>query len=348
MKMMIEKGEISCALHMERGVLSQVGEEIRKAVSGNKIAVIMEEKAGLLYGDRMREILEKEGFSIRFIIPSAEEGLDRLREICDEFSDFSLSADDGILVISGNDILGPAGFAAATWRGGIPLFYLPSNLSAQLGCPVDGKVYLPVSTGERISITAPLRGIFIDPDILARQPVRHIHEGLAEAVRIGVAGDYELFEILESVKEEEDIRLHMDEILLHVLLLKKGAAEEGGEALLRLSFGSALQKAVEDYFEGSTFTEGEALSLGMYLLTKNTENMGITEKGTADRLFQVLHRLALPTSITIPAEDLISSIRKEERGGKIYLPVLKKIGKADVLSMKPSELADCIERGNYE
>lgn len=348
MRVMIEEGGISCALHMERGILSHVGAEIRKTICGKKMAVIMEEKAGFLYGDRLKEILEKEGLFVRFIIPSAEEGLERLHEIYDEFSDFALSADDGILVFSGMDGMGTAGFAAATWREGVSLFFIPSTLSAQLGCPLDGKVYLPVSKGERISIIAPIQGIFIDPDLLSRQPVRHIHEGLAEAVRYGAAGDYELFEILEQVKEEEDIRLHMDEILLHVLLLKKGAAEEGGAALLRLSFGSALQKAVEDYFEGSTFTEGEALSLGMYLLTKNTENMGITEKGTADRLFQVLHRLALPTSITIPAEDLISSIRKEERGGKISLPVLKKIGKADVLSMKPSELADCIERGNYE
>lgn len=343
MKIEIESGDISCALHMERGLLSHVGEEMKNMLFGRKVAVIMDERAGLLYGEKVREILEERGFSIRFILPSSEGAMDILSEIYDEFSDFGLSSDDGILVLSGGESLGEAGFAAATWRDGVPLFFLPSSLSAQLGCPMDGKVHLPLSGGkEEISITAPVRGIFIDPDLLSEEKVRHIHEGLAEAVRCGAAGDYELFEILESLNSEEDIRLHMEEILLHVLLVKAGAVNEGGEKRACLSFGSIMERAVEEYFEGSTFTKGEALSLGMCLLTKRTEDMGITEKGTADRLMQVLHKLALPTAIGLPAKDVISSVRKNAKRGKISLPVLQKTGKAEMRTIDISEIKEYI------
>ena len=69
--------------------------------------------------------------------------------------------------------------------------------------------------------------------------------------------------------------------------------------------------------------------------------MGLTEKGTASRLIRVLRKLSLPTSIGVPAEELIPQIMhdKKRRGKKITLVVLKKIGACELLPISTDDLS---------
>ena len=57
-------------------------------------------------------------------------------------------------------------------------------------------------------------------------------------------------------------------------------------------------------------------------------------------MFRAVHHLSLPTSIAVPALELIPQIMhdKKRRGGEITLVVLDKIGKAHLLKVKTSEL----------
>ena len=189
-----------------------------------------------------------------------------------------------------------------------------------------------------------LSGVFIDPDLLKTLPTRYVHDGLAEAVKYGCIGDRELFEIFEALETEEDLEKHIEEIILHSVLQKTRVVEEDefdtGKRQV-LNFGHTIGHAVERYFHYSTFTHGEGVAIGMSLLTEQTEKMGLTEKGTASRLIRVLHKLSLPTSIGVPAEDLIPQIMhdKKRRGKKITLVVLKKIGEAELLTISTDELS---------
>ena len=107
-----------------------------------------------------------------------------------------------------------------------------------------------------------------------------------------------------------------------------------------LNFGHTIGHAIERYFNYSTYTHGEGVAIGMCLLTEQTERLGITEKGTAERVIRAVHHLSLPTSIAVPALELIPQIMhdKKRRGGEITLVVLDKIGKAHLLKVKTSEL----------
>ena len=75
--------------------------------------------------------------------------------------------------------------------------------------------------------------------------------------------------------------------------------------------------------------------------------MGLTEKGTADRLIRVLHKLSLPTSIGVPAEELIPLAMhdKKRRGKEITLVVLKKIGACELVTVPTDELSRYIVTG---
>lgn len=163
-------------------------------------------------------------------------------------------------------------------------------------------------------------------------------------MKYGCIGDRELFEIFESLETEADLDSHMEEIILHSVLQKTRVVEEDEfDNGLRqtLNFGHTIGHAVERYFHYSTFTHGEGVAMGMSLLTEQTEKMGLTEKGTASRLIRVLRKLSLPTSIGVPAEELIPQIMhdKKRRGKKITLVVLKKIGACELLPISTDDLS---------
>ena len=135
----------------------------------------------------------------------------------------------------------------------------------------------------------------------------------------------------------------MEEIILRSVIQKKKFVEEDrydNGSRQMLNFGHTIGHAIERYFNYSTYTHGEGVAIGMCLLTEQTERLGITEKGTAERVIRAVHHLSLPTSIAVPALELIPQIMhdKKRRGGEITLVVLDKIGKAHLLKVKTSEL----------
>lgn len=301
-----------------------------------------------LYGERIRKVLTEAGFDVRVIaIPAGEasKNMKVLSDVYDALSEFNMSRSDALVTLSGGVPGDLGGFAAATYMRGIPFFQIPTTILAQIDSSVGGKVAVDLPSGKNLAgaFYQP-KGVFIDPDLLKTLPTRYVHDGLAEAVKYGCIGDRELFEIFESLETEEDLEKHIEEIILHSVLQKTRVVEEDefdtGKRQV-LNFGHTIGHAVERYFHYSTFTHGEGVAIGMSLLTEQTEKMGLTEKGTASRLIRVLHKLSLPTSIGVPAEDLIPQIMhdKKRRGKKITLVVLKKIGEAELLTISTDELS---------
>ena len=344
----VNLGKDSYEIEIERGLLDRVGEKIRSLTKAEKIAVITDDHVEPLYGERIRKVLTEAGFDVRVIaIPAGEasKNMKVLSDVYDALSEFNMSRSDALVTLSGGVPGDLGGFAAATYMRGIPFFQLATTILAQIDSSVGGKVAVDLPSGKNLAgaFYQP-KGVFIDPDLLKTLPTRYVHDGLAEAVKYGCIGDRELFEIFESLETEEDLEKHIEEIILHSVLQKTRVVEEDefdtGKRQV-LNFGHTIGHAVERYFHYSTFTHGEGVAIGMSLLTEQTEKMGLTEKGTASRLIRVLHKLSLPTSIGVPAEDLIPQIMhdKKRRGKKITLVVLKKIGEAELLTIPTDELS---------
>lgn len=350
----VDLGKDSYTIEIERGLLDRVGGKIRALTKADKIAVITDDHVAPLYGERLSHTLEAEGFETRIIaIPAGEasKNLKVLSDVYDAMSEFGMSRSDAVVTLSGGVPGDLGGFAAATYMRGIPFFQIPTTILAQIDSSVGGKVAVDLPSGKNLAgaFYQP-KGVFIDPDLLQTLPARYVHDGLAEAVKYGCIGDAELFEIFESLKTEKDLEDHMEEIILHSVLQKTRVVEEDefdtGKRQI-LNFGHTIGHAIERYFHYSTFTHGEGVAIGMSLLTEQTEKLGLTEKGTADRLIRVLHKLSLPTSIGVPAEELIPLAMhdKKRRGKEITLVVLKKIGACELVTVPTDELSRYIVTG---
>lgn len=350
----VNLGKDSYTIEIERGLLDKVGGKIRALTKADKIAVITDDHVAPLYGERITHVLEKEGFETRIIAIEAGEASKNLKVLSDVYeamSEFGMSRSDAVVTLSGGVPGDLGGFAAATYMRGIPFFQIPTTILAQIDSSVGGKVAVDLPSGKNLAgaFYQP-KGVFIDPDLLKTLPARYVHDGLAEAVKYGCIGDAELFEIFESLQTEKDLEDHIEEIILHSVLQKTKVVEEDefdtGKRQI-LNFGHTIGHAIERYFHYSTYTHGEGVAIGMSLLTEQTEKMGITEKGTASRLIRVLRKLGLPTSIGVPAEELIPLAMhdKKRRGKEITLVVLKKIGDCELLTVPTDELSRYIVTG---
>lgn len=348
-KVNLEKDSYSVII--ERGLLDTLGERIRPLTKAEKIAVITDDHVESLYGERARKSLEQAGFEVKIIaIPAGEESknISVLAGVYDALTGFGMSRSDAVVTLSGGVPGDLGGFAAATYMRGVDFFQVPTTILAQIDSSVGGKVAVDLPGGKNLAgaFYQP-KGVFIDPDLLKTLPVRYIHDGLAEAVKYGCIGDEELFELFESMETEADLEKHMEEIILRSVLQKARVveADERDNGLRQiLNFGHTIGHAVEKYFRYSTYTHGEGVAIGMALMTDRTEKLGITEKGTAERLRAVLRKLHLPTTVPVPAESLIPAVLqdKKRRGSRITLVMLPQIGKAALKTVDTAELPQYI------
>ena len=74
--------------------------------------------------------------------------------------------------------------------------------------------------------------------------------------------------------------------------------KDTGERML-LNFGHTLGHAIETYYNFKKFTHGEAVAIGMYEISKLAENKGLTEKGVAEDIKEILVQYGLPYEVEI-------------------------------------------------
>ncbi len=104
----------------------------------------------------------------------------------------------------GGGVLGDlGGFAAASYKRGIPFVQMPSTLLSMVDSSVGGKLGVDFPTPD--GLIKNLVGAFyqpglvlIDPGLLKTLPLRELRAGLAEVVKTAVLFDAALFKRLEA------------------------------------------------------------------------------------------------------------------------------------------------------
>jgi 3-dehydroquinate synthase len=136
----------------------------------------------------------------------------------------------------------------------------------------------------------------------------------------------------------------MDELVYICCSIKAAVVEmdelDRGERML-LNFGHTFGHAVEQYYNYEKFTHGEAVAMGMVEITKRSEEMGLTEEGTAKAIAEVLKKYNLPYEIPVKdKKELFEAIKLDKKfiGDSISLILLNKPGDAFIRKVKGEEL----------
>ncbi|MBR1590513.1 MAG: 3-dehydroquinate synthase [Acidaminococcaceae bacterium] len=344
----VDLGTKSYDIEIERGILGRLGETIKKLLpKAEKAAVITDSHVGPLYAAVLQQTLENAGFAVTVLTFTAGEeskNLTTLGTLYDGLAEAGLTRSDMVIALGGGVTGDMGGLAAATFLRGIAFVQIPTSLLATVDSSVGGKVAIDLSSGKNLvgAFYQP-KAVFIDPDLLQTLPVRYLHDGLAEVIKYGCIRDKGLFEKLEKLEDDTDLLVHADEIIEICCTIKARIVErdefDTGERML-LNFGHTLGHAVEKTFHFDTYSHGEGVGIGMVLLTRRSEALGLTEPGTADKIECLLRKFNLPSTVQMGQEDFLkaTALDKKKRGSQLTLILLKTIGESFLQKVKFSDL----------
>ncbi|MDW8800436.1 3-dehydroquinate synthase [Clostridium sp. A1-XYC3] len=344
----IELKENSYSIYIERNIFNKVGDYLDEHYKNRKIAIITDNNLEKLYGKNFKEILEKRGFNTKIIsVKPGEESksIDTLKEIYEKLSNFRLGREDLIIALGGGVVGDLGGFAASTYLRGVPYIQIPTSLLAQVDSSIGGKVAVDLPWGKNLigSFYHP-RAVFIDPELLKTLHKRFFHDGLAEVIKYGCIRDESIIFQLLNFKDDKELLDNIDTLILKCCSIKKSVVEldekDFGDRML-LNFGHTLGHAVEKYFSYKEYTHGEAVAIGMAEITRKSEKLQITEKGSSKLVEEVLEKYELPYKAPLmDREEIFKAIAldKKNSGENINLILLRKMGEGMIRKVKVDEL----------
>ena len=331
MKIINVKTDDRYNVYIERGILSQTGKYVREVSNAVRAAIISDSNVAPIYAEIVEKSLMDNGFETSLFVFKAGEERKRLSTIEQMYAHFfenDITRSDIVVALGGGVTGDMAGFAAASYLRGIDFVQIPTSLLAQVDSSVGGKTGVDLSVGKNLvgAFKQP-KTVLIDPDTLDTLPKKFFNDGMGEVIKYGCIRSRSLFERLER----EEARKFIDDIIYECISIKSLVVEhdalDTGERAI-LNFGHTFGHALEKLYNYSGITHGEAVGLGAYLITKITENKGITEAGSADRIYKLLKKYDMTTSTEFCLDDIVKATRgdKKSSGKGISFIFLKSIG----------------------
>ena len=331
-------GDRTYPVDIHSGLIDRVGEYARKLLGGGAAAVITDDHVAPLYLKRVEASLDAAGMRHTALVLPHGEGtkcLAALEKVYTFLCDSRITRTDGLIALGGGVIGDLAGLAAATFLRGIRFIQVPTTLLAQVDSSVGGKVAVDLPQGKNLvgAFYQP-EAVLCDPDTLRTLTDEFWRDGLGEVVKYGCIGNAPLFDLLEDCAPggRETLMGRIDEILTHCIQAKADvvARDERDTGLrMTLNFGHTVGHAVEACQHYQGLSHGEAVALGMSVITRLSEGRGMTEAGTSARLDALLAALSLPCSLPdLPEDALIAAMGmdKKSAGSALRVIVLDRIG----------------------
>ncbi len=333
MKLTVNLKENSYPIYIENGILTKSGEYISQIFKGQKIMIVSDDNVFPLYGQQVIDSLRD--YECHFLVlPHGEptKSFQSLPKIYTAMLDAKLTRSDLVIALGGGVIGDLAGFAAASYLRGIKLVQIPTSLLAQVDSSVGGKVAVDLPQGKNLvgAFYQP-KMVLIDPDVLNTLPEHFIKDGMGEVIKYGCIKDAGLFDRLCAHSSFENLKPELSEIIARCVDIKRIVVEadqfDTGERML-LNFGHTLAHTIEQYYNYERESHGEAVGIGMYQITRMSEEKGLTISDCSDQIKKALDIYGLPSSCGLPVADLTKAITldKKNLNGNLNVILLKEIG----------------------
>ena len=338
MELIVDLKERSYPIIIEKGLIDKISEKVKNVYKGKKIFILTDENINKYYGKKVVSALS-EYFDVKLVSLKAGEetkNFNTLPMVYNELLDFNLTRSDLIITLGGGVIGDLGGFVASSYLRGIDFIQVPTSLLAQVDSSVGGKVAVDLERGKNLvgSFYHP-KAVLIDPEVLNTLDNRFFIDGMAEVIKYGCIKDKMFFEFLYEMENNSDVIDNMERVIHKCCDIKRIVVEsdekDKGERML-LNFGHTLGHAIEQYYNYTKYTHGEAVAIGMYEITKISEAKGLTVKGTAERIKEILIKYNLPYKMDVNIEEILDTINldKKKLGKSLNLIILKEIGNSEI------------------
>ena len=315
------------------GLLAHCGELIN---GYDTVVVITDDHVAPLYLQTVKTSFNNTRV-LHYVVKNGEvsKSMETLSEIYEFLAQNAVTRSDLLVALGGGVIGDLTGFAAASFLRGVDFIGIPTTLLAQVDSSVGGKTGINISAGKN------LVGAFYQPklvvcdiDTLETLPPKQFSCGMAEVIKYAAISS----EKMASRLLNQNIKDILSDIIYECITIKKDIVSEdefeNGKRML-LNFGHTLGHAIEKELGYGTVTHGEAVAIGMSIITYIYEGNSFTKKGTHQELTQLLEKYNLPTHCKLTLNSLIEqTLRdKKRKGGSINIIALKQMGQAEILKI---------------
>ena len=252
----MDLGPDSYDILIERGILANAGQHLNL---NRRVLVVTDTGVPEVYAMALAEQCRN---SVICTVETGEgsKSLTVFGQLLQTMLEHDFSRKDCVVAVGGGVVGDLSGFAASAYMRGIDFYNIPTTLLSQIDSSIGGKTAINLGGVKNIvgAFYQPKK-VLIDPDLLKTLPPRQIANGMAEAIKMSLTSDKELFELFET----QDIKRNLEEIILRSLNIKKSVVEQDEkEAGLRkiLNFGHTVGHGIESTSE---LYHGEAVALGM-------------------------------------------------------------------------------------
>ena len=335
---------------VENGILNKAGKLTKPLTTAKKVAVVTDSNVAPLYLKRAIDSYRTAGFevySFSFTAGEASKTFETVKNILEFFCLIHLTRKDIAVALGGGVVGDMVGFASAIYLRGIDFVQLPTTLLSQVDSSVGGKTGCDLPAGKNLcgAFHNPI-AVFIDPETLETLPEMYLKDGYSEAIKSGAILVPELFELFENGEAMKNL----NEVILQSVYMKSGVVQrdftEKGERMF-LNFGHTIGHAIERCENFSGLTHGQAVAVGMSVITKASEKAGLTKAGTYDRIVKCLKAHNLPTEVDFDLCRVIEFCKSDKKSvsDSLNLVILEDIGKAKIFPLSFSKLEAFILKG---
>jgi 3-dehydroquinate synthase len=289
-----------------------------------------------LYGEAVRASYDAAGYQISlftFVPGEHSKNMGTLTRLLEAMGEAGLDRSDLLIALGGGVSGDLGGLAAALYLRGIDYVQIPTTVLAAVDSSVGGKTAVDLDCGKNMAgaFWQPVL-VLCDPDTFETLAPETYASGMAEVVKYGMVFGGRPWELPEAQMVAACCKLKRD-------IVEEDEREHGRRTLL--NFGHTIGHAVEKA-SGYTVPHGQAVAIGMAVMSRAAEGRGLVPAGSTEELVQILERLGLPTKTDLGAGAIKAAVRadKKRRAAGITIVVYDKLMKVTM-----EQLDQMIEEG---
>lgn len=309
-------------------------------IDGGRRFVVVDEIVDQHHGDRMRAWFAHHRIEAR-IVPfkggEAGKSMDAWQHLLRELDRFPIHRrDEPIIAIGGGVLTDVVAFVASSYRRGLPHIKVPTTLMGYVDAAVGIKCGINFNGHKnRLGSFEPPQRVLLDKSLLETLPLRHLHNGMCEIIKLAVIRDLELFHLLERAGATSLATAFQStgggEILDRAIggMLAELAPNLWEDELARsVDFGHTFSYGLETRHE-DRLLHGEAVLLDILVSVHIARRRRLLGEVDVLRIHDLIDRLGIQPAVELLDADLMwhsLADRIEHRNGWQRVPLPDGIG----------------------
>lgn len=329
---------------IDNGGLSRLPEYVKSLAS--RFVIVTDDNVAKLHLPKLRAAFEAHGDEVfEIIIQSGEayKNFDTYQDILSKMGDYNVTREDAVIAFGGGVVGDVAGFAAATYKRGIPVIQVPTTLLSAIDSSIGGKTGIDTNFGKNSVGAFHMPSLtLVDASLLASLPDKQWKNGLGEAVKYAVLMGGEMMDILRDGLPDDFTRLLALCAEYKANIVDMDERDNSNRRLLNL--GHTVGHAIEQ-MSGYSIQHGEAVAQGLYAVARGAAQNGSLSSHEFGRIEKMLTNCGFDLTISFTPKQLASAIaldKKCDSHGNISFVDIVGVGDCVVKTVKLSEFAEYI------